>query len=135
MGPDVTIPMDAAFNQVVSVIPMAGLNELPDDDEASSSDEEEGDDDETEQERKLAALLLEEKCMDSLKQHYERAIEKLETEASVRFRRPRPAPRAPHPATCLKKPTHRTPHPLPATCFYKAPHPHPAALGPARGRE
>ena len=55
-------------------------SELPDDDEASSSDEEEDDDDETEQERKLAALLLEEKCMDSLKQHYERAIEKLETE-------------------------------------------------------
>ena len=47
--------------------------------ESDESDEEE-DDDETEQERKLAALLLEEKCMDSLKQHYERAIEKLETE-------------------------------------------------------
>ena len=56
-------------------------SELPDnDDEESSSDDEEDDDDETEQERKLAALLLEEKCMDSLKQHYERAIEKLETE-------------------------------------------------------
>ena len=50
------------------------------DEESSESDDEEDDEDETEQERKLAAFLLEGKCMDSLKQHYERAIEKLETE-------------------------------------------------------
>lgn len=31
--PDVTIPMGASLNPIVSVMPMAGLNELPDDDE------------------------------------------------------------------------------------------------------
>ncbi|KAH8091256.1 hypothetical protein JL720_6145 [Aureococcus anophagefferens] len=53
----------------------------PDSDE--SDGESDDDDDELEQERKLATLALEEKCMDSLKQHYERAIEKLEAEVAA----------------------------------------------------
>jgi kinesin family protein 4/21/27 len=71
---------EAAESQLPVDDDVAIASEQGDVDEESSSDEEEDDDDETEQERKLAALLLEEKCMDSLKQHYERAIEKLETE-------------------------------------------------------
>ena len=53
----------------------------PDSDE--SDGESDDDDEELEQERKLATLALEEKCMDSLKQHYERAIEKLEAEVAA----------------------------------------------------
>ena len=45
--------------------------------------EEQETDDETEQERRLASLVLEERCMDSLRQHYERAIEKLELEVAA----------------------------------------------------